>query len=78
MCESFLKNNAKLFAGMGKRRCVGENVAKSSLFLFFASILHFFDFEAIDKLPDLTGIDGISLAPKPFRVKLTKRFVECD
>lgn len=62
---------------MGKRRCVGENVAKSSLFLFFASVLHFFDFEAVDELPDLTGIDGISLAPKPFRVKLVKRFAEC-
>lgn len=63
---------------MGKRRCVGENVAKSSLFLFFATTIHFFDMETADELADLSGVDGISLAPKPFRVKLTKRFVECE
>lgn len=63
---------------MGKRRCIGENVAKSSLFLFFASVLHFFDIEAADELPDLTGIDGISLAPKPYRVKLNLRYTEYD
>lgn len=59
---------------MGKRRCLGENVAKSSLFLFFASIAHFFDIKCVGELPDLMGIDGISLAPKPFNVKLWRRF----
>lgn len=59
---------------MGKRRCLGENVAKSSLFLFFASIAHSFDIKCVGELPDLMGIDGISLAPKPFKVKLWRRF----
>lgn len=63
---------------MGKRRCIGENVAKSSLFLFFASVLHFFDIEAADELPDLSGIDGISLCPKPYRINLKLRFCEFD
>jgi methyl farnesoate epoxidase/farnesoate epoxidase len=61
--------------GMGKRRCLGENVAKSSFFLFFASIMHYFDIECVGELPDLNGINGISLAPKPFQVSMKRRFV---
>jgi hypothetical protein len=64
--------------GMGKRRCIGENVAKGSLFLFFSTVLHFFDIVPAEELPDLIGTDGISIAPKPYRVKLIKRFAECD
>lgn len=73
-----ISNFKFLFLGMGKRRCIGESVAKSSLFLFFASVLHFFDIEAADELPDLSGIDGISLATKPFRVNLKLRFSAYD
>jgi methyl farnesoate epoxidase/farnesoate epoxidase len=59
---------------MGKRRCIGENVAKSSLFLFFASTMHAFQVHCVGELPSLMGIDGISLAPKPFKVLLRRRF----
>lgn len=61
----------------GKRRCIGEQLAKSSLFLFFASFLHSFDIKSIDgePLPDQIGYDGITLAPIPFKVRLSRRKV---
>lgn len=61
--------------GMGKRRCIGESLAKSSLFLFFASFLHAFDIEPTEgeTLPDLLGSDGITLSPNPYKVLVTKR-----
>jgi methyl farnesoate epoxidase / farnesoate epoxidase len=62
--------------GMGKRRCVGENLAKSSLFIFFASFMHSFDIEVAENLPGLDGKDGITLSAKPFKVKLTRRHFE--
>ncbi|KAG5683596.1 hypothetical protein PVAND_012869 [Polypedilum vanderplanki] len=81
MPERFLNDDGDLVYpdyfipfGMGKRRCIGENVAKSSLFLFFASTMHTFTPYCIGELPSLTGIDGISLAPKPFKVLLRRRF----
>lgn len=55
------------------RRCIGENLAKSSLFLFFSTFLHFFNVEPAGELPDVVGRDGITLSPKPFKVKLTGR-----
>lgn len=58
---------------MGKRRCIGENLAKSSLFLFFTSVLHVFDIESVGELPPISGKDGITLSPHPFKVKLTRR-----
>ncbi|XP_037035613.1 methyl farnesoate epoxidase-like [Bradysia coprophila] len=61
--------------GSGKRRCMGENLAKSSLFLYLASFIHSFDMEipAGNGLPDVTGLDGITLSPKPFEVLLKPR-----
>lgn len=55
---------------------MGENLAKSSLFLFFASFLHGFYIKMPngEKLPDLTGIDGITLSPKGYKIFLSPRF----
>lgn len=59
----------------GKRRCMGENLAKSTLFLFFATFMHSFDFmvPAKDNLPSIEGYDGITLSPKPFKLKISPR-----
>lgn len=55
---------------------MGENFAKSSLFLFFASFMHAFDFSVVtdDKTPDLEPQDGITLSPKPFQLILHSKF----
>jgi len=60
---------------VGKRRCLGENFAMETLFLFITSIFQNFKvskFEDKDKL-DLTPEPGFVLCPKPFRVKIQKR-----
>ncbi|XP_063701883.1 methyl farnesoate epoxidase-like [Culicoides brevitarsis] len=61
--------------GAGKRRCIGENLAKSSVFLFFASFIHSFDILPPSKreLPSLEPIDGITLSPQPYKVFLKSR-----
>ncbi|XP_018325317.1 methyl farnesoate epoxidase-like [Agrilus planipennis] len=61
--------------GQGKRRCLGESLAKTSLFLFFTSILN--NFHIKNESPDCTGHfeihDGLTLSPKPFKVRLVPR-----
>lgn len=60
---------------LGKRRCIGENIARSSLFIYFASFMHAFKMaipSGVD-LPDITPMDGITLQPKPFKVELIRR-----
>lgn len=54
---------------------MGENLAKSSLFLYLASFIHSFDMKIPpgNDLPDLMGLDGITLSPKPFEVLLKPR-----
>ncbi|XP_011495207.1 PREDICTED: probable cytochrome P450 303a1 [Ceratosolen solmsi marchali] len=71
----FQQNNAFIPFGLGKRRCLGENLARSTLFVYFTNILHHFDFEIDEKYakPDINGFDGFVVSPKPFYLKLTKR-----
>lgn len=61
--------------GGGKRKCLGETLGKSSLFLFIASLLQRFSFTGVpgEELPDGEILDGISPAPKPFKVLATLR-----
>ncbi|XP_053688047.1 methyl farnesoate epoxidase-like [Sabethes cyaneus] len=62
--------------GAGKRRCLGESLARSNLFLFFAAFMHAFIIEPADEgLPELEGIDGITLSPKPYYVALKERLM---
>jgi len=61
---------------VGKRRCLGENLAMETLFLFIASIFQNFrvsKYKENDKL-DLLGLPGFVRTPKPFVVKIQKRF----
>lgn len=54
---------------------MGENLAKSSLFLYLASFIHSFDMKIPpgNGLPDVIGLDGITLSPKSFEVLLHPR-----
>lgn len=65
-----------MFDLTGKRRCMGENLAKASLFLFFATFMHSFKMFVPDSipLPNIQPNDGITLQPKPFRIRLQPRF----
>lgn len=70
LAESFLA------FGSGRRRCLGESLAKSSLFLFLASLLQNFNF-TIPKggePPSTEAIDGVTATPKPFYAEISPRY----
>jgi len=59
----------------GKRRCLGETLARSSLFLFFSALLHnfFISVPSGYPTPSPDSYDGITLSPKPFYARLVPR-----
>ncbi|KAJ1525347.1 hypothetical protein ONE63_010165 [Megalurothrips usitatus] len=65
--------------GIGKRRCLGETLARSNLFLFLAYVLHHFTLSPSpehpigDPIADRHFLDGFTLSPKPFYAVLTPR-----
>ncbi|XP_034941922.1 methyl farnesoate epoxidase-like [Chelonus insularis] len=71
----YRRRNEFIIFGLGKRRCLGEQLAKPSLFLFFTHILHNFDLTVPQgsELPRLDGIDGFTVSPRPYLIKLIPR-----
>ncbi|KAG1656599.1 Cytochrome P450 2C1 [Nymphon striatum] len=61
--------------GSGKRNCAGESLAKMEIFLFFATLLQNFVFEAPDKnsLPPLTSPKGMIRVPSKYKVRCHRR-----
>ena len=59
----------------GRRVCLAELLAKVELFLLIARMLHQYKFlpDPDEPLPDLEGIYGLFLAPKPYKILVTKR-----
>ncbi|XP_051021581.1 cytochrome P450 2U1 [Acomys russatus] len=70
-----LKRETFIPFGIGKRVCMGEQLAKMELFLVFVSLMQSFTFalpEGSEK-PSMTGRFGLTLAPHPFNVTVSKR-----
>ncbi|NXC39806.1 CP2U1 protein, partial [Penelope pileata] len=70
-----IKKEAFIPFGMGKRVCMGEQLAKMELFLIFASLMQSFTFlypEDAAK-PSMEGRFGLTLAPCPFKIIALKR-----
>ncbi|KAI5937825.1 cytochrome P450 2U1 [Manis javanica] len=61
--------------GIGKRVCMGEQLAKMELFLMFVSLMQSFTFALPkdSKKPSLIGRYGLTLAPPPFNIVVSKR-----
>lgn len=62
---------------VGKRMCVGEELAKMLLYSFSANIILNFDFKLTDNINDNfddSGICGITLAPADYQLTFSKRF----
>ncbi|KAI5623566.1 cytochrome P450, family 2, subfamily AD, polypeptide 2 [Silurus asotus] len=70
----FLKKEAFLPFSAGRRACVGEQLARMELFLFFTSLLQSFSFSPCpgDEL-SLEGQMGFTYAPKPFCICVNPR-----
>lgn len=70
-----LKKEAFIPFGIGRRVCMGEQLAKMELFLMFVNLLQSFSFSFADDTfqPMLEGRFGLTLAPFPFDIKIQKR-----
>ncbi|XP_046438827.1 methyl farnesoate epoxidase-like isoform X1 [Daphnia pulex] len=77
----FVKSEKMLNFSLGKRSCIGETLARNSLFLFFTSFMQHFHFEFPNhrdmdyELPSLEPIPGLTLAPRPCFARVIKRSV---
>lgn len=62
--------------GAGRRVCLAESLGKIQLFLFISHLLHKFRFSVPHdaKEPDLEGIFGASLCPKPYHLCIERRY----
>ncbi|KOB73284.1 Cytochrome P450 [Operophtera brumata] len=60
-----------------KRRCIGEGMARSELFMFLTHLLQRFNMRIPeeDPLPSTEPIDGLTLSAKPFRVIFEPRLL---
>ncbi|XP_015779092.1 PREDICTED: steroid 17-alpha-hydroxylase/17,20 lyase-like isoform X1 [Acropora digitifera] len=62
--------------GAGRRVCLAESLGKIQLFLFISRLLHKFQFSVPSngEAPDLEGIFGASLCPKPYSLNIERRY----
>lgn len=80
--ERFLDENQRITNierfvafGQGRRRCLGENLARACLFTFFVGIMQKYRIElpADGQVPSLQTLPGIVLSPQQYKVVFTKR-----
>ena len=72
----FMKRSPVVQFGLGRRRCVGEFLAKNEVFLLFSNLMHRFTFLKPDTdSVDLQPIHTLMNSPKPFRVIIIERLL---
>ena len=61
--------------GVGKRRCLGEVLAKTELFIFFAGLIQKFEIKLANEedVPSTKYRPGITLSPYPFKIRFIAR-----
>ncbi|KAM6938881.1 cytochrome P450 2J4-like isoform 1-T2 [Lycodopsis pacificus] len=70
----FVKRAAFIPFSAGKRLCLGENLARMELFLFFTSLMQHFNFSmAAGVKPVMDFRFGLTMAPVPYEICVTSR-----
>ncbi|XP_021945089.1 methyl farnesoate epoxidase [Folsomia candida] len=61
--------------GHGRRSCIGEILARTTVFMYFTYLLHNFSFRRVHdtKLPTTEPIYGIILSPQPYELIVEQR-----
>lgn len=61
--------------GVGRRKCLGDILARMELFLFFSSLAHTFNISLPEgqPMPSLKGNVGVTISPQSFKICLTPR-----
>jgi len=59
----------------GKRKCIGESIAKNTVFLMFANAVKKFHLSALssDPLPNEDPVGGLTIGPQKYYVSLQVR-----
>ena len=73
--KTVIKHDALMPFSVGKRVCLGETLARDTMFLFTTSLFQRFDIKLADDSLDVTYSPkpGIVLSPQDFNVILTER-----
>uniref|UniRef100_A0A4W3HA66 Cytochrome P450, family 2, subfamily U, polypeptide 1 n=1 Tax=Callorhinchus milii TaxID=7868 RepID=A0A4W3HA66_CALMI len=73
--RNIVKNEAFMPFGIGKRVCMGEQMAKMELFLLFSGLLQSFSFKLPEgsSVPNMDGQFGLTLSPHPFKIIALQR-----
>ncbi|XP_006756031.1 PREDICTED: cytochrome P450 1B1, partial [Myotis davidii] len=68
-----LASSVMIFS-MGKRRCIGEEISKTQLFLFISILAHQCNFKANPDEPAKMDFNyGLTIKPKSFKINVTLR-----
>merc|ERR1719167_366706 len=58
--------------GYGKRKCLGESIARNNTFLMHANVMRKFNFSTVpgEPLPSTNPMGGLTIGPEPFSAKV--------
>lgn len=72
--SNFIKSERVLSFGAGRRKCLGDQLAKACIFTFFVGIVQAFELKSDSKFPpSLDLLPGITLSPKKYKIIFSKR-----
>ncbi|CAD5124560.1 DgyrCDS12835 [Dimorphilus gyrociliatus] len=72
--DNILRPDELIPFGLGKRLCLGEQLAKQELYIFIASLIQRFEFSRVDEEKiNESGLLGITYMPKDFLIVIKAR-----